>query len=85
MYVLPGIAARVYPASLGATGIGSASAIGRIGGTLAPLAGSGLLLLGFDGVTLLLFLVPPMALGLALSLLAPLVIRASPATIENPA
>jgi AAHS family 4-hydroxybenzoate transporter-like MFS transporter len=85
MYVLPGIAARVYPASLGATGIGSASAIGRIGGTLAPLAGSGLLLLGFDGVTLLLFLVPPMALGLALSLLAPLVMRAGPATIENPA
>jgi AAHS family 4-hydroxybenzoate transporter-like MFS transporter len=84
MYVLPGIAARVYPASLGATGIGSASAIGRIGGTLAPLAGSGLLLLGFDGVTLLLFLVVPMALGFALSLLAPLVMRIGPAAIETP-
>lgn len=85
MYVLPGIAARVYPASLGATGIGSASAIGRIGGTLAPLAGSGLLLLGFDGVTLLLFLAVPMALGFTISLLAPLVMRIGPATIENPA
>lgn len=72
MYVLPGIAARIYPASLGATGIGAASAIGRIGSTFAPLVGSALLLAGFNGVDLLLFLTIPMALGLAASLLFPL-------------
>lgn len=72
MYVLPGIAARIYPTSLGATGIGAASAIGRIGSTFAPLVGSALLLAGFNGVDLLLFLTIPMALGLAASLLFPL-------------
>jgi MFS transporter, AAHS family, 4-hydroxybenzoate transporter len=83
MYVLPGIAARIYPPSLGATGIGAASAIGRIGSTFAPLAGSALLLAGFNGVGLLLFLLIPMALGVATSLLFPLAMRAGRTAIGN--
>lgn len=83
MYVLPGIAARIYPPSLGATGIGAASAIGRIGSTFAPLAGSALLLAGFNGVGLLLCLIVPMALGLGASLLFPLAMRAGRTAIED--
>lgn len=85
MYLLPGIAARVYPPSLGATGIGAASAVGRVGSTLAPLAGSGLLLLGFNGVGLLLFLIVPMALGLMASLLFPRAVRAAQTSLQQSA
>jgi AAHS family 4-hydroxybenzoate transporter-like MFS transporter len=60
-YGLAAIAAIVYPTSIRASGIGAFGAVGRVGATLAPLAGGWLLANGFSALHVLTSLIVPMA------------------------
>lgn len=67
-FTVTALAATVYPAELRAGGIGMASATGRVGSTLAPLVGGGLLALGLSILQVLSLLLVPMLVGLVVVL-----------------
>jgi len=63
-YAVAALAAQIYPAELRAGGIGAASAMGRLGATLAPLVGGWLIALGVSAVEIFAGLILPMLAGL---------------------
>ncbi len=65
-YAVAALAAVVYPAPLRAAGIGAASAMGRLGATLAPVVGGWLIALGASVVQIFAGLVVPMVVGLVI-------------------
>lgn len=63
-FTVTALAATVYPTELRAGGIGMASATGRVGSTLAPLVGGGLLALGLSILQVFSLLLVPVLVGL---------------------
>ena len=62
-YAVAALAAIVYPDHLRAGGIGAASAMGRLGATLAPVVGGWMIALGVSVVDILAALTLPMIIG----------------------
>lgn len=62
-YAMAALAAIVYPTDLRASGIGAASAMGRVGATLAPAVGGWLLALGWTVTSIFTGLIVPMIAG----------------------
>ncbi len=62
-YAMTALAALVYPTELRAGGIGAASAMGRLGATVAPLAGGWLLTLNWSALQIFTGLIGPMLVG----------------------
>ncbi len=66
-YLLAAISGRIYPVSVRATGIGMAWGIAKLGATISPLAGGGMMALGFSSIQILASLFAPMLLALVLA------------------
>lgn len=62
-YAMTALAALVYPTELRAGGIGAASAMGRLGATVAPLVGGWLLALNWSALQIFTGLIGPMLVG----------------------
>lgn len=63
IYVLPGIAGRLYPSQMLATGLGLVVTLSRIGAVAAPLAGSWAIAQGWSPTTLFAMLAIPSMLA----------------------
>ncbi len=65
-YAVTALAAIVYPTELRAGGIGTASAMGRVGATIAPVVGGTLLALGWSVTQIFTGLIGPMIVGVVI-------------------
>ena len=65
-YAVAALAAIVYPTELRAGGIGTASAMGRVGATLAPAVGGWLLAIGWPVTAIFTGLIVPMVVGVVI-------------------
>lgn len=76
-YALTAVTAPVYPTSLRASGIGAASALGRLGASIAPLIGRLLLAAGLSPIQIFGMLVVPRAVALLASNSFPRITRSA--------
>ena len=65
-YALAAVASSAYPVEMRAGGIGAAAAMGRVGATLAPIIGGGLMALGLSAIQILTSLIGPLLLALVI-------------------